>query len=102
MGRFVDILERGNVLFDICNEHSKNIYILKYSSNEIITIILIYLLQHHAGDFNHLECNLRPKYLDMKEATAEQNSAQYTNLITLPHIVPFMSLFEHISKKPIF
>ena len=59
-------------------------------------------MQHHAGDFNHLECNLRPKYLDMKEATAEQNSAQYTNLITLPHIVPFMSLFEHISQKPIF
>jgi hypothetical protein len=38
----------------------------------------------------------------MKEMAADYNVLQSTTGITLPHIVPYMSLFTHINRKPIF
>ena len=38
----------------------------------------------------------------MKEMAADYNVLQPTTGITLPHIVPYMSLFTHINRKPIF
>ena len=60
-------------------------------------------MQNHQQEHELLECQLRPFYLEMKQIKVEDKILEWlTAGITLPHIVPYMSLFPLARHKPIF
>ena len=68
-----------------------------------LVIIIFIAFQNQEEELIQLECELRPLYLEMKEMKVDDKMFESPNIgLTLPHIVPYMSLFPIVNRKPIF